>query len=308
MAQAAIRAADLARHVLAALALAAGLVGCASVPMGDPQLDASLKTFAIAPDRAGIFVYRDEAIGAAAGTDVHLDGAPLGRTAAKTYLYREVAPGWHRITSIAENTATLDLEVQPGSLAFVWQEVTWGMFSSRSRLHRVDGAQGRKGVLEARLAETWSPTQAIDVRVEADDPAWGGPLDCQASNSFGSWPFVAPGTVTVAASTSPLQLTCKLPAGAAAGSGVTVPGASVASRDGARQGASTGAKVGAGAGVALGIAAAPVMGPAFAALLAVGAALRGAEIGGIVGAVTAGDMAGYPSPIVARIPRVPSPQ
>jgi len=296
-----------AKHFAAVLAVAASLVGCASVPMGDPQQDAALKAFAVAPDRAGIFVYRNEAAAVAATMDVYLDGAPLGQTAPKTYLYRQVAPGRHSITSRAENTDTLDVEVEAGALAFVWQEVTWGMFSPRNKLHLMNEAQGRKGVLETRLADSKSPMQAVEVQVEADDPAWSGPLDCHASNSFGSWPFAAPGTVSVAASTSPLRITCKLPAGAASESGATAGSAVTASLDAARSGTRTGATVGAIAGVALGAAAAPVMGPAFAALLALGSVLKGAEIGGIVGAVSAGDVVAYPSPIVVRIERAASP-
>jgi hypothetical protein len=296
-----------AKHFAAQLTVAAGLVGCASVPMGDPQQDAALKAFAVAPDRAGIFVYRNEAAAVAVTMDVHLDGVPLGQTAPKTYLYRQVAPGRHTVTSQAENTDTLDVDVEAGALAFVWQEIKWGMFSTRSKLHLMNETQGRKGVLETRLAEGKSPMQAVEVRVEADDPAWSGPLDCRVSNSFGSWPFAAPGTVSVAASTSPLRITCRLPAGAASESGATVESAVTASQGAARSGTRTGATVGAIAGVALGAAAAPVMGPAFAALLALGSVLKGAEIGGIVGAVSAGDVVAYPSPIVVRFERAASP-
>lgn len=295
------------KRLAAIVVSAASLVGCALVPIGDARQDATLKTFSVAPDRAGIFIYRNEIIGLAARMNVQLDGVPLGQTVGKTYLYREVAPGRHTITSSAENTDTLDLDVEAGSLAYVWQQVTWGMLAPRNKLHLVSEAQGRQGVLEARLVQSRSPTQAVEVRVAADDPAWAGPLDCQASNSFGNWPFAAPGTVTVAVSSSALQITCKLPIGAEAGSSITVPGAREAPGESARKGLSMGAAAGAGAGAALGAAAAPVMGPAFALLLTVGAALRGAEIGGIVGALTAGDSMGYPSPIVMRIRRASSP-
>ena len=298
------------KHVAAALAMAASLLGCASVPMGDPQQDAALKAFAVAPHRAGIFVYRNEVEAPAIRMDVYLDGAPLGQTASRTYLYREVAPGRHTVTSRAENTVTLDVDVEAGALAFVWQEVTWGAFSAGNKLHLTDPTQGRKGVLESSLADSKAPMQTVEVRVEADDPAWSGPLDCQASNSFGSWPFAAPGTVAVAASNSPLQVLCKLPAGAASESGAAAGRAVTAPQDAVRQGTRTGATVGAIAGVAVGAAAAPIMGPAFAAVLAVGTVLKGAQIGGMVSAVTAGDtlaVAAYPSPIVVRIRRAPSP-
>lgn len=280
------------------LVICASLVGCASVPMGDARQDQALKTFAVAPDKAGIYIYRSDDRGGAVKMDVHLDGVPLGQTATKTYLYSAVAPGKHTISSILNGADTLEVEVNAGSLAYVRQDLKAGFFRPHTRLHLVSEAEGRKGVLQTRLAESISRMQAIKVRVEADDPAWGGPLECQASNASGNWPFAAPGTVTVQASTSALQIKCKAPVGASAETSTMAPGGAEA----ARKGSAAGAKVGAGAGVALGLWAAPIMGPA-ALIFAVGGAFRGSEIGGIVGSVTANDRMGYPDPIVVRIKR-----
>lgn len=144
-------------------------------------------------------------------------------------------------------------------------------------------------------------TQTLEVLVQADDPAWSGPLPCKAANASGDWQFDAPGPVTVRTSVSPLRVACTLPAGASAEPSVTPSRAGSAMREGARGGASAGAKVGGGVGAAAGIAAAPVMGPAFALLLVVGGAIRGAEIGGLVGAVSSGGGWEYPSPITLRI-------
>ena len=150
-------------------------------------------------------------------------------------------------------------------------------------------------------------TQAINVVVDADDPAWGGPLHCKAANSAGNWWFSAPGSITVLSANSPLQITCDTPAGAAAATSTTAPRVSNSSREGAHEGASTGAKVGAGAGVALGVAAAPVMGPAFAVVLAIGSVFKGVQIGGVVGAITSGETTQYPSPILLRIKAIAPP-
>lgn len=143
--------------------------------------------------------------------------------------------------------------------------------------------------------------QTLEVLVQADAPAWSGPLPCKAANASGEWQFDAPGLVTVRTSVSPLRVACTLPAGASAEPSVTPSRASSVTREGAREGASAGAKVGGGVGAAAGIAAAPVIGPAVALLLVVGGAIRGAEIGGLVGAVSSGDGWEYPSPITLRI-------
>ena len=56
--------------IVAALLMA----GCASVPMASSDQDARAKTFAVAPGKANIYVYRNEMMGAAIKMPVILDG------------------------------------------------------------------------------------------------------------------------------------------------------------------------------------------------------------------------------------------
>ncbi len=138
--------------LLASFALT--LTGCASVNMGDAKQDAAAKTFTAPRDKAGIYVYRNETMGAAVKMDVGVDGQPIGQTVASTFLYKEVAPGKRTITSKAENTETLEIDAKPGVLYYVWQEVKMGILYARNKLHLVDESTGKKGVLETKLAET----------------------------------------------------------------------------------------------------------------------------------------------------------
>lgn len=142
------------KKMFIAAVLASSLAGCASVPMGDAKQDATLKTFSVPTDKAGVYIYRNESMGAAVKMDVELDGKPIGQTAANTYLYKEVAPGKHLITSKAENTDTLEIDAKPGSLNYVWQEVKMGIMYARTKLNLMGEAEGKKGVLETKLAET----------------------------------------------------------------------------------------------------------------------------------------------------------
>lgn len=128
--------------------------GCASVPMGDPKQDAALKTFKVDPDKAGIYIYRNESMGAAVKMDVAVDGQPIGQTAANTYLFKEVTPGKHVVSSSAENTDTLEVDAKQGTLAYVWQEVKMGVLYARTKLHLVPEDEGKKGVQETNLAIT----------------------------------------------------------------------------------------------------------------------------------------------------------
>lgn len=128
------------------------LIGCASVPMGDPQQDAALKTFTAKQDVAGLYIYRNESLGAAKKLTLNVDGKYLGETGAHTYFYTELPPGKHTVTSIGENTDTLSFDAVAGKLYYLWQEIKMGMWGAQSKLHLVDAAEGQKGVQETKLA------------------------------------------------------------------------------------------------------------------------------------------------------------
>jgi len=142
------------KKLFIAAAIAVNLVGCASVNMGSPQQDAAAKAFKAPADKAAIYIYRNESMGAAIKMDVAIDGQAVGQTAAKTYLYKEVAPGKHTIESKAENTDKVEVDAKPGMLYFLWQEVKMGALAARTKLHVVSDADGKKGVNETKLAET----------------------------------------------------------------------------------------------------------------------------------------------------------
>jgi hypothetical protein len=142
------------KRIALALVVITALAGCASVPMGDSKQDAAAKTFAVPADKSAIYLYRNESMGAAVKMDVEIDGQPIGQTAAKTFLYKEVAPGKRVVTSKAENTETLEIDAKPGMAYFIWQEVKMGLLYARNKLQLVDEATGKKGVAETTLAAT----------------------------------------------------------------------------------------------------------------------------------------------------------
>lgn len=142
------------KKFLALAFLSLNLVGCASVSMGDAKQDAALKTFKAPSDKAALYIYRNETMGAAMKMGVTVDGISIGQTAANTYLYKEVAPGKHKVTSQSENDSTVEVDAKPGTILYLWQEVKMGFFGARSKLQVVDQTTGQKGVLETKLAET----------------------------------------------------------------------------------------------------------------------------------------------------------
>ncbi len=82
-------------------AAVAVLTGCASVPEAPPEMDQAAKAFSAPRDKAGVYVYRNETMGAAIKLHVLIDDKYLGETASKTYFYTQVEPGIHTVTGKA---------------------------------------------------------------------------------------------------------------------------------------------------------------------------------------------------------------
>ncbi len=131
-----------------------GVTGCASVPMASETADAQAKTFAVPADKANLYIYRNETMGAAVKMPVLVNGQTVGDTASKTYIFRQVPPGRHLITSKTENDSNLEVHAVAGKNHYVWQEVKMGVMSARSKLQEVDEATGRAGVMESKLIAT----------------------------------------------------------------------------------------------------------------------------------------------------------
>lgn len=121
--------------------------------MASAERDVAAKSFITQADKANLYIYRNESIGAAVKMGVTLDGKPIGETAAKTYFKIEVPPGEHTLVSKTENDSTLSVKATAGQNYFIWQEVKMGALSARSALKLVDEATGKAGVQECKLIQ-----------------------------------------------------------------------------------------------------------------------------------------------------------
>ena len=138
-------------QMLAMLALGAIMTGCASVDMASSEKDQQAKQFKAKADKASIYVYRNESMGAAIKMPVLLNNQHAGTTAAKTYMVLDVPAGKHTLISKTENDSVLNMAVEAGKNYYVWQEVKMGAWSARSQLQQVDEAKGKADVLECSL-------------------------------------------------------------------------------------------------------------------------------------------------------------
>lgn len=137
----------------ALLVVTALSTGCASVKMADETQDAQAKTFQVTPDKANIYVYRNESMGAGVKMPVALNGKPVGATVAKSYLMLSVPAGQQTLVSSAENDSELKLSAEAGKNYFVWQEVKVGFIKARNSLQVVDEKTGLSGVSESKLIQ-----------------------------------------------------------------------------------------------------------------------------------------------------------
>ena len=83
----------------------------AVVPLDSPEADALAKAYQTNPSKAGIYIHRNDRV-VAYKVPVLLDNVRVGDNTSKTYIFRQVDPGTHVITSQTENAATLSLDVE----------------------------------------------------------------------------------------------------------------------------------------------------------------------------------------------------
>ena len=157
------------------------LTGCASVPMASMDQDTKAKEFSPAPNKASLYIYRNENMGGAIPMTVTVNGKALGQTGAQTYFRLNVAPGKYNIESHAENVSSLPVIVETGKNYFVWQEVKMGFWMARSLLQQVDEKTGRAGVMESKLiASSVSDNDLMPLDMPIATPS---PSQAPSSNS-----------------------------------------------------------------------------------------------------------------------------
>jgi hypothetical protein len=129
------------------------LSGCASVPLASEDQDMKAKAMSAPPDKALVYLYRNEVMGSAIKLNVSLDGKLAGQTAAKTYFMWMLNPGSHEVATMADNTSTVQVDAKAGESYYIWQEVKMGMWGPGTKLQLVDKETGKKGVGECKLIQ-----------------------------------------------------------------------------------------------------------------------------------------------------------
>lgn len=137
------------------LVMLTNVFGCASVPMA-PTADDQLRKQFSAPSegKSGLYIFRDSIFGSALTKMLYIDDQIIGATASKTYFYKEIAPGQHKISTQSEfGMNEMTMYTNPGTNYFVRQYIKMGVFSGGSNLEQVSEEDGKRAVLECELAK-----------------------------------------------------------------------------------------------------------------------------------------------------------
>ena len=131
------------------------LGGCATVPMASIEDDKARKEYS-APSEgtSGLYIYRNMSFGGALKKALYIDGELIGETAPMTYFYKQVRPGDHNLSTESEFSENdLILQIESGKNYFIRQYIKFGVFVGGANLEVVPEEEGRKGVLECKLAK-----------------------------------------------------------------------------------------------------------------------------------------------------------
>jgi hypothetical protein len=147
---------SLQTHLMGLCSIAVLLSGCAAtVPMAMATLDAEAKQFVPPAGQSNVYVFRSGGPGWAIAFQVQLDGRVIGSIAPNTYHLAAVEPGDHTIAASSnENSRMVRFRALAGQSYFFEIEPQMGWVSARVGLEQVDDEHGRKGVLEAKRAES----------------------------------------------------------------------------------------------------------------------------------------------------------
>jgi len=124
------------------LALAAG---CASLP--EPEVmrrEAEGYQLPKLPEngKAIVYVVRPSSMGTLVRFNVfvddHEDASEMGYNRGSQYIYFNLLPGKHQISSKAENWATVEVTAKAGDIIFLQQNPTLGLVMSRNDLRKIE--------------------------------------------------------------------------------------------------------------------------------------------------------------------------
>jgi len=131
-------------------------VGCASVPMEPEAVSAKVKSFNPPSEgNAGLYIYRDSAIGGTLKKDIWVDNKCIGESAPDIFFYEEVKGNKeHKISTESEFSPNdLAIKTESGKNYFIKQYIKIGVFVGGAGLELINEGEGKKDVSELEMAK-----------------------------------------------------------------------------------------------------------------------------------------------------------
>ncbi|BDY05014.1 DUF2846 domain-containing protein [Ferrimonas sp. YFM] len=146
----------MSKRIIALAACSLLFAGCASVPMENSELSNKAKEFSAPSEgKAGLYVFRSGAFGAALKKDVWVDGECMGETAPNMFFFKEIDGNKeHKVSTESEFSPNdLMIETESGKNYFVRQYIKMGVFVGGAGVELVDEETGKKEVAPLKLAK-----------------------------------------------------------------------------------------------------------------------------------------------------------
>jgi hypothetical protein len=140
--------------IILSLVISSFLTGCATVPLAPVEEDTARKMFD-SPQQGttGLYIYRNSTLGGALKKSIYIDGELIGESAPMTYFFRELSPGEHILSTESEfSNNDLIVNMKAAQNYFVRHYIKMGLFVGGANLEIVPEEEGKKGVLECKLA------------------------------------------------------------------------------------------------------------------------------------------------------------
>ena len=139
-----------------ALAVSVLMTGCASVDMASKEQSAKAKEYQLPPEgKAGVYLYRNSALGQALSKDLRIDGNCVGASAPNVFFYTQVDGGKKHVVETESEFSPNKMEVmfESGKNYFIRQFMKIGVFVGGADLEQVPEEQGKADVAKLEMAQ-----------------------------------------------------------------------------------------------------------------------------------------------------------
>lgn len=126
---------------------------CASTSKASADHSEDAKKFEKHPEKGVVYLYRPgRAVGAAASSQIKINGIDAGGTGPGTFFRWELTPGTYAFSAFTtESSAVVEVDVEANELYFIRQDERLGLSSGRVTIVLQDEKTGKSGVEGCKL-------------------------------------------------------------------------------------------------------------------------------------------------------------